>query len=82
MTKQVLSSNSFLHKLHPVIDENGLLRVGGRLAESKLSSHEANSLLIPGKHHITTLLIHHHHAAVQHQGRHFTEGAVRPNACG
>lgn len=78
MAKRGLSSNSSLHKLHPVIDENGVLRVGGRLAESKVSSCEANPLLIPGKHHIATLLIHYHHvAAVKHQGRHFTEGAVR-----
>ncbi|XP_023265919.1 uncharacterized protein LOC111657824 [Seriola lalandi dorsalis] len=77
MSKRDLSSSSSLYKLHPLIDENGLLRVGGRLAESKLSSHEANPLLIPGKHHIATLLIRHHHVAVKHQGRHFTEGAVR-----
>ncbi|XP_054611777.1 uncharacterized protein LOC129169411 [Dunckerocampus dactyliophorus] len=29
------------------------------------------------KHHIATLLIRHYHEAVKHQGRHFTEGAVR-----
>lgn len=51
--------------------------VGGWLAESNLPYHETNPLLIPGKHHTATLLIRHHHEAVQHQGRHFTEGAVR-----
>ncbi|KAJ8346863.1 hypothetical protein SKAU_G00282640 [Synaphobranchus kaupii] len=77
MAKRDLLSNSSLRKLHPIIDDNGLLRVGGRLTESKLLRHEANPLLIPGKHHIATLLIRHHHAAVKHQGRHLTEGAVR-----
>lgn len=76
MTKQDIACNSSLHKLNPMIDDKNLLRVGGRLAESNLPSHEANPLLIPGKHHIATLLIQHHHEAVQHQGRHFTEGAV------
>ncbi|XP_036007852.1 uncharacterized protein LOC118567265 [Fundulus heteroclitus] len=77
MTKRAIPHSSSLHKLNPMIDDKNLLRVGGRLSESKLPSHETNPLLIPGKHHIATLLIRHHHEAVQHQGRHFTEGAVR-----
>lgn len=77
MAKRDLPRNSALHKLHPIVDGKNLLRVGGRLAESGLPSHQANPLLIPGKHHIATLLIRHHHEATQHQGRHFTEGAVR-----
>ncbi|XP_055017008.1 uncharacterized protein LOC129411104 [Boleophthalmus pectinirostris] len=75
--KQDLPRNSPLYKLKPIIDDKDLLRVGGRLSESKLTSQEANPLLIPRMHHITTLLIRHHHEAVKHQGRHFTEGAVR-----
>lgn len=47
------------------------------LSQSKLQSHEANPLLIPGNHHVPLLLIRHHHASVKHQGRHITEGAVR-----
>lgn len=77
LAKRDLPSNSSLFKLNPIVDDNGLLRVGGRLTESNLLRHEANPLLIPGKHHIATLLIRHHHAAVKHQGRHLTEGAVR-----
>ncbi|XP_051797872.1 uncharacterized protein LOC127531791 [Acanthochromis polyacanthus] len=76
-TKQDIPRNSSLYKLNPIIDHEDLLRVGGRLSESKLQSHEIHPLLIPGKHHIATLLIRHHHNAVKHQGRHFTEGAVR-----
>lgn len=74
---QDLPHNSSLYKLKPIIDSEDLLRIGGRLSESKLLSHEANPLVIPRKHHIATLLIRHHHEAVKHQGRHFTEGAVR-----
>ncbi|CAE1295034.1 unnamed protein product [Acanthosepion pharaonis] len=33
--------------------------------------------ILSGKHHITSLLVRHHHKQVHHQGRHFTEGAVR-----
>ncbi|XP_076849293.1 uncharacterized protein LOC143497287 [Brachyhypopomus gauderio] len=76
-TKRDIPRHSSLHKLNPMIDDENLLRVGGRLAESNLPNQEAKPLLIPGKHHIAMLLIRHHHEAVQHQGRHFTEGAVR-----
>lgn len=34
-------------------------------------------MIIPGKHHVATLLVLHYHQAVKHQGRHFTEGAIR-----
>nr|XP_054604550.1 uncharacterized protein LOC129165413 [Nothobranchius furzeri] len=77
MMKREIPCTSTLLKLHPFMDNDSLLRVGGRLAASNLTGHETNPLLIPGKHHIATLLIRHHHEAVQHQGRHFTEGAVR-----
>lgn len=77
LAKLDLPSNSSLRKLHPIKDDDGLLRVGGRFSQSKLQSHEANPLLIPGKHHVALLLIPHHHAWVKHQGRHITEGGVR-----
>lgn len=75
--KKDLPNNSPLHKLNPIMDSEGLLRVGGRINQSKLQENETNPLLIPGQHHITTLLIHHHHEGVKHQGRHLTEGAIR-----
>ncbi len=72
-----IPKSSPLHTLDPFIDEQGLLRVGGRLHRSSLNQSEKTPLIIPGKHHIATLLIRHHHERIHHQGRHFTEGAVR-----
>lgn len=77
--KRDFPSHSSLLKLKPTIDSNGLLRVGGRLNQSGFEVRESNPLIIPGGHHVTTLLIRHHHEKVQHQGRHFTEGAMRAN---
>lgn len=74
---QDLPAQSPLKKLRPVVDAEGLLRVGGRITHSNLPTDETHPLLIPGKHHVATLLIRHHHFRVQHQGRHFTEGPVR-----
>ena len=59
------------------MDEEGILRVGGRLQRSPLPPAEKNPILISGKHHVATLLVRHFHESVQHQGRHFTEGALR-----
>lgn len=72
-----LSTNSSLFNLNPVVDANQLLRVGGRITKSDLCSKEKNPIIIPGQHHVTTLLVRHHHELVHHQGRQFTEGAIR-----
>lgn len=69
--------SSSLWKLHPILDSDGLLRVGGRIAQSELGIDITHPLIIPARHHLGTLLIRHYHATVKHQGRHFTEGAIR-----
>lgn len=74
--KSIKKSNP-LWKLSPFTDKDRLLRVGGRLRRAQFTSHEKHPILIPGKHHITQLIIKHCHGKVHHQGRHFTEGAVR-----
>jgi len=76
-SKQDLAGSSSLKKLHPVRDKEGLLRVGGRVSHSNLPADETHPILIPGKHHLAVLLIRHYNEQVKHQGRHFTEGAVR-----
>ncbi|XP_054870215.1 uncharacterized protein LOC118471342 [Amphiprion ocellaris] len=66
-----------LYNLAPFIDAQGLLRVGGRLCHANFDQDEKTSLIIPGKHHVATLPIRQHHEQIHHQGRLFTEGAVR-----
>ena len=63
-----LSKTSPLLKLSSVINNFGLLRVGGRLERSSLSYEESHPLLLPSSHHVTTLLVRHYHERVQHQG--------------
>lgn len=72
-----LSKKSQLRKLNPFIDEDGLLRIGGRLTNADLSRDERHPVIMPKTHHITTLIVRHYHEDVYHQGRHFTEGAIR-----
>lgn len=72
-----IPKQSLLRKLSPFKDNADCLRVGGRLSQASMESDEAHPIIIPGNHHLTTLLIRHYHQQVQHQGRHFTEGAMR-----
>jgi len=72
-----LSDSSRLSTLSPSLDENGLLRVGGRLDNSELNYEEKHPIILPKDHHVSMLLVRHHHEKVAHQGRHFTEGAIR-----
>ncbi|XP_071085479.1 uncharacterized protein [Haliotis cracherodii] len=76
-SKSPLPKDSSIRTLNPVVDEEGMLRVGGRLGQADLSTGHKHPLIIPGHHHIATLLVRHYHEQVKHQGRHFSEGAVR-----
>ncbi|XP_057695101.1 thymocyte nuclear protein 1 isoform X1 [Corythoichthys intestinalis] len=72
-----LPNLSCLKKLNPIIDEDGLLRIGGRLAPANLTKEEKHPLIIPNAHHVAVLLIRYYHEKVAHQGRHLSEGALR-----
>lgn len=72
-----LNRDSSLLTLAPVLNEEGLLCVGGRLRKANISVRQKNPILIPGKNYLATLLIRHFHEKVSHQGRHLTEGALR-----
>ncbi|XP_067309102.1 uncharacterized protein [Pseudorasbora parva] len=72
-----ISNQSTIKNLSPILDEEGLIRVGGRLSNANITKGEKHPLIIPANHHISTLLVKHYHQKVVHQGRHFTEGALR-----
>ncbi|XP_030585762.1 uncharacterized protein LOC115780619 [Archocentrus centrarchus] len=68
-----------LHKLNPFLDEQGVLRVGGRLTHSSLHPHVKHPAILPKENHLSTLLIKHYHERVQHQGRGMTVNELRAN---
>ncbi|KAM9296528.1 uncharacterized protein PAF06_017428 [Gastrophryne carolinensis] len=67
LDKRDIPKNSPIANLNPFIDNDGMLRVGGRLNKAELGGQERNPLIIPARHHITTLLIRHYHEGVKHQ---------------
>ncbi|XP_033755752.1 uncharacterized protein LOC117338505 [Pecten maximus] len=77
--KEIPHSSS-LKTLTPVIGTDGLLHVGGRLNKIDneiIGSGLRNPVILPKSHHVTFLVVRHFHQKVVHQGRKFTEGAVR-----
>ena len=72
-----LPRTSPLLKLNPMADNDGLVRVGGRLQRASLSYEESHPLVLPSAHHVSSLLIQNYHEKVQHQGRHFILGLIR-----
>ena len=72
-----LSKGCLLSKLNPIVDESGILRVGGRLSRAELTDEERHPIIMPGTHPVTSLLVKHHHEQTKHQGRHFTRGRIR-----
>ena len=63
---------SHLYRLDPYVDDAGILRVGGRLRQSNLSSKGKHPVLLPKGHHVSKLILNHYHQEVHHQGRQIT----------
>ncbi|XP_067055873.1 uncharacterized protein [Acropora muricata] len=68
-----------LYKLDPFVDEEGILRVGGRLRRAALPDTVKFPIILPRGSHVTTLIIRHIHENTEHQGRGITLNEVRAN---
>jgi hypothetical protein len=76
---ECLPKSSSIRPLSPYLDKDGLLRVGGRLQEATetLDLPYIHPLILPKSSHVSSLLVRYYHDKMKHQGRHFTEGALR-----
>lgn len=72
-----LPARSKLSKLSPFKDENGLLRVGGRLRHSLLTHDQRHPVILPEDSHFTRLTVEACHLRTLHAGVQLTLGAVR-----
>ena len=68
-----------LNKLSPFLDDQGILRVGGRLTHAALHPHVKHPAILPKDSHLSTLLVKHYHERVHHQGRGMTMNELRSN---
>jgi hypothetical protein len=72
-----VDKHSPLAKLDPFLDDDGLIRVGGRLKESELDFCEKHPLILPKKSHVTMLVIRECHEKVVHQGKGLTVSEIK-----
>lgn len=63
-----ITGNSQMRKLHPFIDRDGLLRVGGRLENSDLSFNTKHPIIISAASRITHLIVEAYHVRYMHAG--------------
>ena len=63
-----LSPQSELVPLNPFLDDQGLLRIGGRLAHSEQLGNQKHPIVLPANHHITHLIIREEHLILHHAG--------------
>ncbi|XP_039303404.1 uncharacterized protein LOC120357308 [Solenopsis invicta] len=75
--KNKVSLKSKLKTLHPFLDDEGVIRVGGRLQQASLPERTKHPIVIPAAHRFTTLVINHYHEKLLHAGAQTTLYAIR-----
>lgn len=75
--KNRVSSKSKLKSLSPFIDDNDIVRVGGRLKQSDIPYQAKHPILLPAKHPFTRLIVEHEHVRTMHSGVQGTLSHVR-----
>lgn len=68
-----------LWKLCPFLDEQGILRIGGRLKHATLHPNVRHPVVLPKESHVSALIVKHYHERVFHQGRGMTLNELRAN---
>lgn len=74
---QKLSNTNGLLSLSPVLDENGLLRVTGRLQNAVISFNEKHPIILPRKAHISRVIVLDAHVRCSHGLHTLTEYVVK-----
>ncbi|XP_074653617.1 uncharacterized protein LOC141907774 [Tubulanus polymorphus] len=72
-----ISRTSKILPLTPKLDENGVLRVGGRLKNAPIAEAAKHPILLPKNHEVTRLIIHHYHHQMFHGGLAVTMNEIR-----
>ena len=65
---QPLSAKSSILALHPEVDSQGLLCVGGRLRNALIEEHKKHPVILSSKDRYTRLLFKHYHLQLMHGG--------------
>lgn len=66
--KTEISSKSRLLTLNPFLDENGIMRVGGRLQNAMITFNNKHPIILPRTHEVTQLMLEQMHKDTLHGG--------------
>ncbi|XP_052386018.1 uncharacterized protein LOC127933238 [Carassius gibelio] len=77
--QEVMQTKNRVSKLCPFLDNQGLLREGGRLTHAALHPNVSHPVILPKNSHVSTLLVKHYHEKTYHQGRGITMNELRAN---
>lgn len=80
VTKQVSRKNKLL-TLHPFIDNQGLIRVGGRLNNAPISFEQKHPIVLAPNNPLTTLIIRNEHEHLLHAGCQKTITSIKTQYC-
>ncbi|XP_071576233.1 uncharacterized protein [Temnothorax nylanderi] len=72
-----IPNKSITKYMSSILDDQGILRVGGRLQNSKLQHGAKHPVLLPYRSRFTELVIEHEHRRMLHAGANSTLAAVR-----
>lgn len=76
LSKATLTSGNLI-SLGPFFDDEGLIRVGGRLRNASITFSHKYPILLPSRHHITKLIIKEIHEVNYHAGIQTSLGLMR-----
>ncbi|XP_070195581.1 uncharacterized protein [Littorina saxatilis] len=74
---ELKSKSNPLRDLDPFLDDDSLLRVGGRLRKTSELYGVKHPLILPKNSHLSRLIAVHHHKKTAHQGRSLTMNDIR-----
>ena len=69
---KIVMKASTLYEMYPFLDNDGVLRVGGRLRNAEIPAAAKYPVVLPKKEQVTRLIISHYHDSIYHQGRGMT----------
>lgn len=72
-----VSNKSSLKLLNPFMDQNGIVRVGGRLRHSDAGFNTKHPAVLPNNHNFTRMLVDYYHRQTIHGSRQLTLSAMR-----
>ncbi|XP_062541801.1 uncharacterized protein LOC134209785 [Armigeres subalbatus] len=75
--QQLVSSRSRLRWFNPLIDSDGVLRIGGRIGRSAQSYDSCHQILLPGSHPFSSLLVRCQHERLLHAATQLLMNTIR-----